>query len=73
MPLEVYIKLLENPKMLQYLKQNTDWIKPLVRRKATYEQFEKFIKEKYQLRLSDKANELLDNIGLISTILETIK
>lgn len=69
----IYVKLKEKPALLEYLKQNSDWIKPLIRNPNSINDFEKFIKEKYHLRFSDKANDLLENIDLISTILDNVK
>lgn len=73
MELELQKKLIENPKMYQYLKQNSYWIKYLNRDANRYKEFESKMKELYRQRASDKISDAIDNIDLISSVLMTLK
>lgn len=66
-------KLMEDEKMAELLKQNSYWIKNLNRKEESYKDFVREMKVKYNLRVTDKINEAIDNIDLISSILETLK
>ena len=53
---------LEKDKLLIYLKQNSYFIKDLLRNPNNYENFKKTIKEKYNLRLQDKISNIINTI-----------
>lgn len=67
------IKLNENPKMKEYLKLNSNWYKDLNRSVTNYKNFEQTVKDIYKLRTTDKINDALENIDLISSVLNVIK
>ena len=69
----IYEKIKNNPKIYEILKHNSYYIKQLNRDPNYYKTFIKEVKEKYKLRTTDKINEAIDNIDLISSILETLK
>lgn len=73
MELDLYMKLKKKPKMYNILKSNSYWIKQLNRNPENYKRFENEMKERYKLRTTDKINEVIDNIDLISAVLETLK
>lgn len=73
MKLEVYMKLQNNPKMLNYLKLNSEWYKYLNRNPMNYDKFINSMKEKYKIRTSDKINNVIDNMDTISSILNILK
>lgn len=56
----------------KYLKENSYFIKELIRNPAYYKEFKKIIKEKYHLRITDKLQTAIDDIELISNIISTI-
>lgn len=64
---------LEKDKLLIYLKQNSCFIKDLLRNPNNYENFKKTIKEKYNLRLQDKISNIINDIELVSSIINTIQ
>lgn len=64
---------LEKDKLLIYLKQNSYFIKDLLRNPNNYENFKKIIKEKYNLRLQDKISNIINDIELVSSIINTIQ
>lgn len=66
------INNLEKDKMLDYLKQNASFIKQLNRDPEFYESFKKIIKEKYNLRLTDKVSNIINDIELVSSIINTL-
>ena len=66
-------KLNADEKMLSYLKENSYWYKDLNRNGDNYNAFVKAMKEKYHLRITDKISDAIDNIDLISSVLDTLK
>lgn len=73
MELELQKKFLDNPKMYQYLKENSHWIKYLNRDANLYKEFEEKMKELYHERATDKLSDAIDNIDLISSVLMSLK
>jgi len=73
MELELQKKLLDNPKMYNYLKENSYWIKYLNRDANLYKEFESKMKELYHERPTDKISDVIDNIDLISSVLMSLK
>lgn len=63
---------IKKDKYYDYLKENSFFIKDLIRNPNNYKIFKKYIKEKYQLRAQDKINNVLEDINLISDILNTL-
>ena len=72
METDLYMKLKKNEKMYNILKSNSYWIKQLNRNPKNYKRFEREMQERYKLRTNDKINEVIDNIDLISAVLETL-
>ncbi len=66
-------KLSEDQKMAMFLKENSYWFKELNRNSDNYKNFIKVMKEKYHLKVSDKINNAMDSIDIISGILDTLK
>ena len=64
---------IEKDKMLDYLKQNSQYIKELNRNPEFYKEFKKIIKEKYKLRLTDKLSNVVNDIELVSSIISNIQ
>jgi len=73
MQLDLQMELAKNEKMAKLLKENSYWYKELNRNPESYKQFISEMKIKYKLRPSDKVSEVIDNIDLISTVLQTLK
>ncbi len=72
MQLNVLNSLYED-KLFPYLKENSEWIKYLNRNPKNYEMFKNEIKTKYKLRRTDKINNAIENIDLISNVLNILK
>ena len=64
---------LNEEKLTPYLKENSDWIKYLNRNPKNYALFKNEIKTKYKLRKTDKINNAIENIDLISNVLNILK
>lgn len=60
-------------KYYDYLKENSFFIKDFYRNPDSYEKFKEFVKDKYHLRVSDKINTAIDDIELISSVIQTIQ
>ena len=68
-----FIYLKSNPKLYQYLKENSEWLKQLNRSNHSLKKFESFIKDKYHLKKTDKIFDALDNLDLVTNLLTTLK
>ncbi len=73
MELELQKQILLKPKLYEHLKQNSEWIKLLNRNPNFLKDFEEKMKEQYKERTTDKMDEVLDNIDLITTFLNAMK
>ena len=73
MELNLLYELYKDEKMHKYLKLNSEWYKYLNRNPNNYALFKKSIKKQYRLNPTDKINDALDNIDLMSNILKTLE
>ena len=73
MNITIQKKLENDPKMAELLKQNSYWIKYLNRSELNYKNFVEDMKNKYRLHMTDKISDAIDNIDLITSVLETLK
>lgn len=73
MRIDIQMKLEQDKKMMGYLKLNSEWYKYLNRNPLNYEKFVKTMKEQYKIRTTDKISEVVDNIDLVSNILNVLK
>ena len=73
MDISLQIEIKKRKKYYDYLKQNSNWFKYLNRNPYNYSKFNSFIKDKYRLRVTDKINDTINNIELVSSILDIIK
>lgn len=73
MEIDLQMKLKKDPKMYQFLKENSYWLKDLNRDPNNYKKFVEEMKVKYKLRPTDKVNGVIDNIDIISSVLSTLQ
>ena len=73
MRLDVLMKLESDPKMMNYLKENSQWYKYLNRNPLNYNTFINAMKEKYKKNTTNKIMQTFDNIDTISNILNILK
>ena len=69
----IQILIKQDPKIYNYLKDNSNYIKDFNRNSITIDNFKKIMKEKYQERTSDKLLKVVDNIDIISSVLDIFK
>lgn len=66
-------KYMEDKKFKKYLDENSNYIKNLNRNPETYKDFIKEMKVLYKERTTDKINDAINTIDIVSSILETLK
>ena len=60
-------------KMHRFLRENSEWYKSLNRNASNYQIFVKEMKKKYKLNPTDKISGALDNLDLITSVIQTVK
>ena len=73
MYINIQFKLKNNPKYKEFLHHNSYWYKSLNRSSKNFNLFENDVKEKMQLRLTDKISEVADAIDMLQTFLSKMK
>ena len=67
------IEFRNNPKMYNYLKENSFYFKVLNRGSLDFKMFERDMKEKYKERTTDKLNSAVENMELVSSVLNILR
>jgi hypothetical protein len=70
---DIVKKLLDKPEYYKYLKENSEWVKVLKRNPKKYNDFVKFVKEKYKLRAQDRFNNAVNHMSVLSEVLSSLK
>ena len=70
---KVLIDKLIKDKFFDYLKENSFFIKDFYRNPNAYLKFKEYVKDKYHLRMADKISTAIDDIELISSVIQTIQ
>ena len=73
MSIDLIMKINNDPKQKQFLRENSYWYKYLNRSNTYYKEFINDMKNKYKLTPQDKLNKLINNINTINTFLEVFK
>ena len=73
MNLETIFKIKNNPMLQKYIRENSNWYKTLNRDPNFFSKFEEEMKEKYQLRPSDRISKALNAIEMIQAIMGAMK
>ena len=73
MEINLQYKIKNTKGYYEYLKDNSWWIKNLSRNHNSFNDYQNYLKDKYELRTSDKISKAIDNIDLISSLLSAIK
>ncbi len=73
--MEKYLQIAfrENSKMYELLKQNSYYFKGLNRGVIDYKKFVSDMKIKYKERPQDKLESIMDNMELVSSVLNVLK
>ncbi len=66
-------KLQEDKKFKKYFEENSGYVKYLNRNPESYRSFMKEMKELYKERTTDKLNDAINTIDIVSSILDTMK
>lgn len=67
------INFKEKPDLYNLLKLNSSYIKDLNRGTMDYKVFDNIMKTKYKKRTTDKVSSLIDNMDLVSSVLDILK
>lgn len=73
MYINTQFKLKSNPKYIDFLHNNSYWYKKLNRNSKNFIDFENEVKDKMQLRITDKINEVATAIDMLTTFLSKMK
>lgn len=73
--METRIKILldSNPLYKNYIRSNSYWYKILNRDPNMFNSFIEEVKEKYKLRPTDKINNMVDKIDMISKFINVLR
>lgn len=72
MPLEIQMKLRENPLYIKYLRENSIWYKKLIRNPKAFNEFKDEMRIKYKLRPIDKINQTVDTLNIITNLFNNV-
>lgn len=67
------INFKEKQDLYNLLKLNSSYIKDLNRGTMDYKVFDNIMKTKYKKRTTDKVSSLIDNMDLVSSVLDILK
>lgn len=67
------INFKEKKDLYNLLKLNSSYIKDLNRGTMDYKGFDNIMKTKYKKRTTDKVSSLIDNMNLVSSVLDILK
>ena len=67
------INFKEKQDLYNLLKLNSSFIKDLNRGTMDYKGFDNIMKTKYKKRTTDKVSSLIDNMDLVSSVLDILK
>jgi hypothetical protein len=73
MVLDLQNKLYMDNNLRRFLYEESYWYKYLNRDPESFKEFVNAMKDKYQLKTSDKINKMLNNIGMLQTFLDVLK
>lgn len=73
MSLELQYRINSDPRLKQFLRENSYWYKYLNRSNTYLKPFIYDMKDKYKLKTTDKINKLTNNISMVRTFLDVLK
>ena len=73
MNLNLQYRINQDPRLKQFLRENSYWYKYLNRNELYYKDFIEDMKDKYKLKPTDKIAKAVDNINMINSFLEVLK
>ena len=73
MSLELQYRINSDPRLKQFLSENSYWYKYLNRSNTYLKPFISDMKDKYKLKTTDKINKLTNNISMVRAFLDVLK
>ncbi|MDO5568826.1 MAG: YlbE-like family protein [bacterium] len=73
MTLDIQFQIKNNSNYQRFLREHSYWYKELNRNPASFKDFVADMKDKYQLRPSDKFNKMLENISYFQSFLDVMR
>ena len=73
MDTKIKIIIDSNPDYKRYLRTNSYWYKILNRNPFLIDDFIREVKEKYKLRTTDKINDIMDKIDMVSKFINVLR
>lgn len=73
MSIDLQYKIKNNLMYQKFLRENSIWYKYLNRNPLLFNDFINDMKDKYELKPSDRLNKVLNNISLIQNFLDVLK
>ena len=73
MDTKIKIIIDSNPDYKRYLRANSYWYKILNRNPFLIDDFIREVKEKYKLKTTDKINDLMDKIDMVSKFINVLR
>lgn len=70
MRFDVYLKLKEKPIYIKFIRENSQWYKLLNRDPNMFDKMVEDMKDKYKLRVTDKIDNVVDSVDIISKFLK---
>ena len=70
MRFDVYLKLKEKPIYIKFIRENSQWYKLLNRDSNMFDKMVEDMKDKYKLRVTDKIDNVVDSVDIISKFLK---
>ncbi len=73
MNINTIIKLKNNPQALEYLHKNSKWYRELNRKDEAYQDMISEMNSRKRIETTNKISNTIDNLELVSSILNVIK
>lgn len=73
MTVELQLKINNDPRLHQFIRENPIWYKRLNRNPNLFREFTLEMKDTYKLKTSDKISKTLDNISMLQAFLDVLK
>ena len=73
MTLDIQYKINSNINYKRFIRENPNWYKILNRDPLKFNDFISEVKDKYELKVSDRLNKMLDNLTMFQNFLDVLK
>ena len=73
MTLDIQYKINSNFNYKKFIRENPNWYKILNRDPLKFKEFTLEVKDKYELKKSDRFNKMIDNINMFQNFLDVLK